>query len=119
MPALLPLLLLGSQLAASPVIPVADPVPRLDFEPSCRSAAASSVSGTRDASACERDENDARGKLEQEWGQFTSTDRGRCVQLSRLGGSPSYVELLTCLGMAQAAKKLSPADRLSGEGSGK
>jgi len=32
--------------------------------------------------------------------------RTRCVSLTGLGGSPSYVELLTCLEMAKAANDL-------------
>jgi hypothetical protein len=35
------------------------------------------------------------------------------VSLSGLGGSPSYVELLTCLEMAKAAANL-PAEPLNG-----
>ena len=114
MPALLPVLLLGTH-----VILAADKVPQLDIKQSCRSAGASSVmgpnSGTRNAAACEQDENDARNKLEQEWTTFTAAERARCTRISTLGGSPSYVELLTCLEMAKAAKQLPPADRLGGD----
>jgi hypothetical protein len=114
MPALLPALLLGSQ-----VLLVADSVPRLDIVHSCRSAGASSVmgaqSGTRNASACEQDENDARGKLQQDWGIYSGDERDRCTRLTTLGGSPSYVELLTCLEMAKAAKQLPAADRMGDE----
>ena len=117
MPALLPLLLLGSHMAIAHVVSVADPVPQLDIGPSCRSAAATAMMGARDSSACERDENDARGKLEQEWNQFTPSEQERCVQLSKVGGSPSYVELLTCLEMATAAKSR-PADATLKGGAG-
>lgn len=111
MPALLPMLLLGSQ-----IVLVADPVPQFDASLSCRSAGASSVmtpaTGARNAAACERDENDARGKLEQEWSSFSPAEQQRCTRLTTLGGSPSYVEMLTCLEMAQAAKKLPADDKL-------
>jgi len=110
-PALLPMLLLGSQ-----IVLVADPVPQFDASLSCRSAGASSVmtpaTGTRNAAACERDENDARSKLEQEWPGFSAAEQQRCTRLTTLGGSPSYVEMLTCLEMAQAAKKLPADDKL-------
>jgi len=89
-PALLPVLLLGSQ-----IVLAADPVPKFDTGPSCRSADATCVIG-RNAASCERDELKARGTLEQEWSQFTPSDQARCVRLVTLGGSPSYVELLTC-----------------------
>jgi hypothetical protein len=111
MPALLPVLLLGSQF-----ILVADPVPRLDANVSCRSAGATSVmgpgSGTRSVQACEQDEKDARNKLEQEWTEFSAAEQSRCTRLTTLGGSPSYVELLTCLEMAKDAEKLPAADRM-------
>jgi len=121
-PALLPILLLGSQLG-SQVVLAADPVPRLDIVQSCRSAGANSVmgaqSGTRNSAACEQDENDARGKLQQEWGTYNADERTRCTHLTTLGGSPSYVELLTCLEMAKAAKQLPAADRMGGDSDSK
>jgi hypothetical protein len=108
-PALLPVLLLGSHLVLA-----ADPVPQLDTSLSCRSVGATALmgSGNRNTAACERDESEARGKLEQEWSQFTPAEQARCTRLSTLGGSPSYVELLTCLEMAKAAKQLPAADRM-------
>lgn len=111
MPALLPVLLLGSQ-----VIFAADSVPKLDIVPSCRSAGANSLmgatSGTRNAAACEQDEKEARNKLDQEWTTFSQAEHERCTRLATLGGSPSYVELLTCLEIAKAAKLLPPSDRM-------
>jgi hypothetical protein len=108
MPALLPMLLTGSYLLLA-----ADRVPDLNIEPSCHAAATAATVLNRNEDTCKRDEHDARGKLDQEWGQFTPTQRQRCVSLSSLGGSPSYVELLTCLEMAKAAANL-PAEPLSG-----
>ena len=90
MPALLPVLLLSSQ-----IVLAADPVPKFDTGPSCRSAGAAAVMGTRDTAACERDEINARTTLEKEWSQFTPSDQASCVRLVTLGGRPSYVELLT------------------------
>jgi hypothetical protein len=110
-PALLPALLVGSQL-----ILVADTVPQLDVEPSCKAAAASAVMPGRDSKSCMQDENNARAKLEREWGEFSASERAHCLQLSHTGGSPSYVELLTCLEMAQAARQLPPAAKMGGPG---
>jgi acetyl-CoA acetyltransferase len=111
MPALLPFLLLSSH-----IVLVADPIPKLDTGPSCKSAGAAAVMGgnhgTRTAAACEQDEKDAYTKLEQVWGTFNGAEQARCVRLSTLGGSPSYVELLTCLEMAKAAKQLPASDRM-------
>ena len=101
MPGLLTIIL-ASSLTSSNVVLVADHVPDLDISPSCHAAAAA-VIGNRNEESCKRDENDARGKLEQEWGQFSAAQQTHCVKLSTLGGPPSYVELLTCLEMAKAA----------------
>ncbi len=101
MPGLLTIIL-ASSLTSSNVVLVADHVPDLDIAPSCHAAAAA-VIGNRNEESCKRDESDARGKLEQEWGQFSAAQQTHCVKLSTLGGPPSYVELLTCLEMAKAA----------------
>ena len=107
--ALLPLL--GSQIALA-----ADPMPKFDAAPSCRSAGVVAVIGNRNTAACEKDENDARATLEQEWSQFASSDKARCARMVTVGGSPSYVELLTCLEMAKGANELPAAGRMdSGE----
>jgi hypothetical protein len=105
--ALLPVLLLSSQ-----IVLAADPVPKFDTGPSCRSAGAAAVMATRDTAACERDEINARTTLEKEWSQFTPSDQARCVRLVTLGGGPSYVELLTCLEMAKQEKELPEADQM-------
>jgi len=107
MPALLALLLLGSQIALA-----ADPVPKFDIGPSCRSAGAAAVMAMRDTAACERDEDNARATLEKEWSEFTPSDQVRCVHLVTLGGGPSYVELLTCLEMAKQVKETPGANQL-------
>ncbi len=109
MPALLPLVLLGSQLVL-----VADRVPELNIEPSCQAAAASAAMPGRDTKSCLQDEHTARATLEKEWGEFSAGEHARCLELSHTGGSPSYVELLTCLEMAQAARQLPAADKLEG-----
>ncbi len=106
--ALLPvLLLLGSQ-----IVLAADPVPKFDIGPSCRSAGESAVIITRDAAGCERDEDNARATIEKEWSQFTPSDQKRCTRLVTLGGGPSYVELLTCLEMAKQEKEIPGGDQL-------
>jgi hypothetical protein len=107
-PALLPILLLSSQ-----IVLAANPVPKFDTEPSCRSADATGVMG-RNAATCEHDENDARATLEKEWSQFTPSDQARCVRLVTLGGAPSYVELLTCLELAKQVKEIPAADQMDG-----
>jgi len=111
MPALLsalrPTIIAGAlMLAGTQVAPAADEVPRFDIGPSCKAAATAAVTTSRDESACKADENAALDKLKQDWGQYKNDQRGHCVRLSALGGSPSYVELLTCLELAKAASEL-------------
>jgi hypothetical protein len=111
MPGLLPIILAGSY-----IVLAADKMPELNIEPSCRAAATASVSigVNRDENSCKRDENDARAKLDQEWGQFTPSQRAQCVRLSTLGGSPSYVELITCLELTKAAAELPGESKMEG-----
>ena len=108
MAALLPILLASSQLFLA-----ADQAPQFDVAPSCRAAANAAVMLNRSEESCARSENEARTKLTQEWSQFSEQQQGHCVRLSMLGGSPSYIELLTCLEIDNAAKKL-PDERQVG-----
>jgi hypothetical protein len=101
MPALLPVVLTAAHLALT-----AHEVPKLNVAPSCRAAADAAIrQGSRDASACLQDERRARVKLTKQWTTFSRAERVHCRQLTTLGGPPSYVELLTCLQTAKAARK--------------
>jgi len=104
LPAILPVLL-----TASHVVMAADAIPKFDVERTCRPAAVAGTLPGRDASACQKDENDARARLEQVWSGFSATQRAQCAGFASLDGAPSYVELLTCLEMAQDAHRL-PAE---------
>lgn len=101
MSALLPIILVGMQVTLS-----ADRVPTLNINPGCRAAATAGVTASRNTDACLHDEQDAQAKLKKEWSQFTRAQRQRCTSLTRLGGPPSYVELLTCLELAKQADNL-------------
>jgi hypothetical protein len=95
-------LVLGSQLLL-----VADKVPELKVEPSCRAAIQANVgAGNRNENACLQDEKAAKTALQKEWGQFSADQKGHCLRLLQAGGSPSYVELLTCAEMGKAVKDL-------------
>ena len=105
-------LALGAQLLL-----VADRPPTLNVEPSCRAAERSGLDRTTEV--CMRGENDAKATLTDKWGQFSAVQHGRCTTLVTMGGPPSYVELLTCLEMAQQADKIPDTDTLrSTTGSG-
>jgi hypothetical protein len=81
-------------------------VPRFDIEPTCRGASVSNSAFKRPQGACERDEQQARDTLRQKWTTFTVAERQRCTTMTEVDGSPSYVELLTCLQTASEAAKL-------------
>jgi hypothetical protein len=87
---------------------VADRIPQLNYEPSCRAAihATTGTKSNRNENACLSDEKAAKTKLHQEWGQFSAKQKGHCIRLLNAGGSPSYVELLTCVEMGKAVKQL-------------
>ena len=112
MPALASLLAgaaLGASVAAAAP---ADAVPHIDPTPSCKGASRGG-DPKADLKNCLQEEQDAHTRLSQDWGKFRADDRASCAALATLGGSPSYVELLTCLEMAAAARE-SPADTLAG-----
>lgn len=100
---------LGSQLVLA-----ADTVPTLNVEPSCRSAATTSIMVGRTADNCLNDERAARTQLEQSWTQFSANDKSHCMSLVQTGGGASYVELLSCLEMSRDARKISQ-DRLKSQ----
>jgi hypothetical protein len=99
---LFPAMLVGGHL----LIAVVDQVPVLNFEPLCRSDTSQPRVGKSDREICMQDENDARGQLAKVWSGFAPEDRARCIRLSTMDHTASYVEVLTCLEMHQAAKKL-------------
>ena len=109
MAAFLPILVANTHLLL-----VSDRVPQLDIAPSCRAAANAGVALNRSVESCQRAEMEARDKLQQEWGQYTDQQQGHCVRLSSLGGSPSYIELLTCLEIDKASKNLPAESRAGG-----
>jgi hypothetical protein len=90
-------------LALPLVVPIADDMPRFDVRPSCHGAASLTPASLE---GCLRDEEGARADLAGTWAQFAAADRTRCLATTETGGSPSYVELLTCLQMARDARKL-------------
>lgn len=101
MPALLPMLVTTAHFML-----VADTVPKLNYEPSCKAAVAAAALPGRDEESCKRDEEAARTTLEKIWTQFDAADRIRCLRLTSLGGAPSYVELLTCFEMSRDVRTM-------------
>jgi hypothetical protein len=102
--------LLALAFGSTALVMIAD-VPAYDVAPSCR-AAVSVMPGSFEA--CMKDEQSARAQLAASWDRFAGPQRDNCVQTeNNTGGPPSYVELLTCLQMAQDAKSL-PQNKTDG-----
>jgi hypothetical protein len=93
----LPIVILAS---LHPVAAV-DSVPKFDIARECQFEDATKHDH------CEMDEKQARDHLQSEWAQFTPSDKAQCIHETTMGGTSSYVELLTCLEMARDARKAS------------
>lgn len=101
-------------LAGHLAVAVVDKLPTLNIEPSCRGAAQVTVpkpdgqmpSAAEIRESCFAKEHDARDQLARQWSEFDRDHRTNCVRSTSAGGVPSYVELLTCLEIADQARKL-------------
>lgn len=117
---------LATVLAGASGAHAAEGVPTLNVAPGCHAASIAAPRGQtgaandglnegmrHDETACRNEEARAHDKLKQVWTSFSGRQRGHCVRLMSYGGSPSYVELLTCLemGKAAAASQSMPADK--------
>ena len=94
---------------SAPAIAAEPQVPRLDVTPTCRPIDKSDMM-QMDESRCRQIENDARDQLVRQWADFPAADRTLCIQTATMGGTASYVELITCLEMKRDVAKL-PTDR--------
>jgi hypothetical protein len=79
----------------------ADSVPKFDIARECRSEGGPQAVQEK----CAGDEAAARDQLQPLWVQLSAADKANCVKATSADGTPSYVELLTCLEMARDAKK--------------
>ena len=72
-------------------------VPTLEVERMCREAAAADRSINYDVKRCVDTEHAARDQLARQWHDFPATDQRECTAVATMGGSASYVQLITCL----------------------
>jgi hypothetical protein len=81
----------------------ASDIPRFNIEATCRAAPSLSGGIQRPYQSCLEEEKVARTQLEKVWTTHTTQQRTECVSLEGVGGgSPSYVDVLTCLEMYPA-----------------
>jgi hypothetical protein len=108
---------LASQLGSPLLMPVADRVPVINVEQTCKDTAATDRAMNLDLAQpvenCMRDENEAQRQLVAIWSTYPASIRDRCADEATLVGSGSYVDLLTCMQMTDPAK-LSPTPALRG-----
>lgn len=74
-------------------------LPTYNVEATCRAAPTLGAGNGNTDENCVRDETQARRQLGQLWSTFDGERREMCVREASNGGSPSYVDLLTCLQM--------------------
>jgi hypothetical protein len=103
MPVSVAMIVVSSQL----VVAVADRVPTFDVSRSCRLDLTATAGLTVDQSlkSCVGDEKRARQKLASQWSKFSAPSKAECIPQEGIGGTPSYVSLLTCLQMGQWARR--------------
>ncbi len=94
-------LLIGAQLVL-----VSEGLPQFTVDSACRPVAVGATPN-RTVEACRDDEDKAKSELNGKWTQYPAPARTECENMVRMGGPPSYVELLTCLDLAQQAKAVS------------
>ena len=102
MPVSISMIVVSSQL----VVTVADRVPIFDIGRSCKLdlAATAGLSDDQSLKICIRDETQARQRLASQWSSFSGSSKAECIPQESIGGTPSYVSLLTCLEMGKWAR---------------
>ena len=85
----------------------ASAVPKLDIEATCRRAQPLSAGEKSAFQSCMNDETEAQKELAKTWSTFKPGAQATCVQETKIGGAPSYVELLTCLQLDKQASEAS------------
>ncbi len=90
-------------------------VPTLDVSRTCKPLSADVAI---DQDRCYRAEREARDELAKEWNDYSAADRTLCSARATMGGTASYVGLLTCLEMKRDVAKLPPDRGLTTRPSG-
>ena len=96
-------LTLALALAAFPASAALADAPTLNVQATCRATPAVNLDQQATYDNCMRSENAARDRLNKTWGKMRADWRSTCLKTTTLGGIPSYVELLTCVEMREAA----------------
>lgn len=77
-------------------------VPSIDVSGTCKPL---SSDVQLDTDRCLKSEQEARAQLAKEWDKFSSAERALCTKTATMGGTASYVELITCLELQRDVAK--------------
>jgi hypothetical protein len=100
-------------LALQPATPVSDRVPELNMQALCKARSAGDkfmrLPESQSVADCVQDETDAKQQLNAVWGKTSGSTRKRCQSEAAELGTRSYLDLITCLQMADDVKSMAPA----------
>jgi hypothetical protein len=101
---LVPLAAAIGLLIGTPMSHAADALPKYDIAKNCKAELAYAIGIGQSEDACLNDEKQSRQKLTSEWGQYSQAAKSSCIKETNIG-TPSYVELQTCLEMEKWAER--------------
>ena len=89
-------------LAGTHVANAADTLPKYDSAKNCKAQLNYVLGIGQTEAACVSDEQQARQQLASDWNNFSQAAKASCIRETNIG-TPSYVELQTCLQMTRWA----------------
>ena len=89
----------------------ADAVPKFDIVKNCKAETAAAGGVGETLASCTNSEEQARKDLTEQWDHFAKDDELACIRETSSDGTPSYVELQTCLEIATDNKSHVKAKR--------
>jgi len=108
--AFMPVMIVGAQL----LMPVADGIPQVNVEQTCRAASSEKLAMNDRYDDCVKSERRVRDQLAKQWTTFDAGSRARCARTATAGHAESYIELLTCLELDRSAQKRPGHDGTTG-----
>jgi hypothetical protein len=82
----------------------ADVVPKFNIAANCKAEVTGGSVAGETLESCISAEQQAKDQLAQQWERFAKADKTMCIRGTNSDGTPSYVELQTCLEMSADAK---------------
>jgi hypothetical protein len=83
--------------------PALKSLPKLDIKATCRRAQPLSEGQKSAYDSCINDETEAQKQLSRSWFSYRAGSRTVCTNETKIGGAPSFVELVTCLELDKQA----------------